>query len=65
MFPSRMTYDVATSRHREHLDHSARIREIRQARRDGALDVDRTAQRRRTAARLTHVLAVARAAFHF
>ena len=62
--PSRMTYDIATSRHQQHLDHAARIREIQQARRDGSPQLHRPTQRRQTAARLTGVLAVAKAAFH-
>ena len=62
--PSRMTYDVAASRHQQHLDHAARIREIQHARRDGSPQAHRPTQRRLTAARLTGVLAVAKAAFH-
>ena len=62
--PSRMTYDVARDRHAEHLRHAARIRELQHVRRDGSPPVHRPTQRRLTAARLTGVMAVARAAFH-
>jgi hypothetical protein len=63
--PSRISYDVAASRHQERLSHAAAIREIQQARRDQTLRVDRPAQRRMTVARLAHAMAVARAALHF
>jgi hypothetical protein len=62
MFPTHMAHDVATHRHQEHLEHAARINEIKMARRTGALDVDRGAARRSTAARLAHMLAAAKAA---
>lgn len=62
---TRMSYDVAQHRHQEHLSHAARIREIKQARRDGAMEVDRTAKRRLTAARLAGALATVKAALHF
>ncbi len=64
MIPSHTSYAVAKHRHQERLDHAATIREIQQARRDGTLRVDRPMQRRLTAARLAHVLAVARTALH-
>ena len=52
MFSStRMTYDVAKSRHREHLDHAARINELQLARKD-APPVNRPAHRLVTVARL-------------
>lgn len=51
MFPS-STRAVAVIRQQEALDTAARVREIREARRDGLLDVDPGAQRRLTAARL-------------
>ena len=52
MFSStRMTYDVAKARHRQHLDHAARINEIQLARRE-APPVNRPAHRLVTAARL-------------
>jgi hypothetical protein len=64
MFPSRMTHDVATSRHQDHLRHAARINELRQARHDGSPQVDRPMQRRLTAFRLTSALTVLKAALH-
>jgi hypothetical protein len=52
MFSStRMTYDVAKARHRQHLDHAARINEIQLARKE-APRVDRSAHRLVTVARL-------------
>jgi hypothetical protein len=62
MIPS-TTYTIATQRHQQHLDTAARSREIRDARRAGMLTVDRTVQRRLTAARLATMSAV-RAALH-
>lgn len=64
MFPSRMTYDVATSRHQDHLRHAARINELRRAREDGSPQVDRPMQRRLTALRLNSALTVLKAALH-
>lgn len=62
MFPTHMTRDVSTHRHQQHIDHAARINAVQAARRAGALDVDRGAARRRTVARLTEMLASAKAA---
>ena len=62
--PSRMTYDIAASRHQQHLDHAARIREVQQARSDGSPQVHRPTQRRLTSMRISAVLSVAKAAFH-
>lgn len=62
--PSRMTYDVATSRHQDHLRHAARINELKQARHDGSPQVDRPMQRRLTALRLNSALTVLKAALH-
>jgi hypothetical protein len=62
--PSRMSYDIARSRHQEHLSHASRIREIQQARRDGTLTPDRTTHRRQTAARLLAVATALRASLH-
>ena len=62
--PSRMTYDIATSRHHERLEHAARIRDIQQARRDGSPQLHLPARRRLTSARLSAVLAVAKATLH-
>jgi hypothetical protein len=65
MIPSHTSYAVATHRHHERLDTAARIREIRNARREGSLNVDRTAHRRRTVARLAAgALATLKAAIH-
>lgn len=57
------TYAIANQRHQDHLDTAARSREIREARRAGTLTVDRTVQRRLTAARLATMSAL-RAALH-
>jgi len=57
------TYAISTHRHQDYLDTAARSREIREARRAGTLMVDRTVQRRLTAARLATLSAV-RAALH-
>lgn len=62
MFPTHMTHDVSDHRHRQHLDHAARINAVQAARRSGALDVDRGAARRLTVARLGEMLATAKAA---
>jgi len=62
MFPTHMTRDVSNHRHQEHIDHAARINEIRAARQDGRLDVDYGAARRSTVARLSHAFSAARAA---
>jgi hypothetical protein len=52
MFSStRMTYDVSKARHQEHLDHAARIHEIRRDRQD-APPVNRSGHRLVTVARL-------------
>lgn len=62
--PSRVTYGIAQHRHQEHLDHSARIREIQQARQSGVATATRTTQRRLTAARLSSAFATVKAALH-
>lgn len=62
MIPSHTTYAVAKHRHHERLDTAARIHEIKQARRQGSMDVDRTARRHLTTARLA--LATLKAALH-
>jgi len=62
MFPTHMARDVSNHRHQQHLDHAARINEIRAARQEGKLDVDFGSARRRTVARLTHAFSVAKAA---
>ncbi len=64
MFPSRMTYDVANSRHQDHLRHAARINQLRRVRHDGSPQVDRPMQRRLTALRLTSAMTVLKAALH-
>jgi hypothetical protein len=65
MIPSHTSYAVARHRHQERLDTSARIREIRDARRAGSLDIDRGAHRRRTVTRLAAgALATLKAAIH-
>ena len=52
MFSStRMTYDVSKARHREHLDHAARIHELQLDRQD-APPVNRSGHRLVTVARL-------------
>ncbi|HSK93653.1 MAG TPA: hypothetical protein VLA76_06310 [Candidatus Angelobacter sp.] len=63
--PSRISFDVATTRHQERLHHAATIREIQQSRRDQTLRIDRQGQRRMTVRRLTHAMALAKAALHF
>ena len=64
MIPSHMTYAVTTHRHRERLDTATRIREIRDAKRDGILTVDRPAQRRLTTARLAAMLTAVKSSLH-
>jgi hypothetical protein len=65
MIPTHTSYAVASHRHQERLDTAARIRELKQARRDGAMDVDRAAHRRRTVTRLAAgALATLKAALH-
>jgi hypothetical protein len=63
MIPSHVSY-VASHRHQERIDTASRIREIRQARRDGTLTIERTAQRRLTAARLAAVMTAVKSALH-
>jgi hypothetical protein len=62
--PSRMTYDVAASRHQDHLRHAARITELRQARQAALPQLNRPMQRRLTSLRLTSALTVLKAALH-
>ncbi|HVM25680.1 MAG TPA: hypothetical protein VM253_09820 [Candidatus Limnocylindrales bacterium] len=62
--PSRVTYEVARSRHDEHVRHAARIRDVQSARREGVLTPNRTAQRRITASRLAAALTALKAALH-
>ena len=62
--PSRVSYDIAHHRHDEHLRHAAKIREIKQARRDGMLTADKASHRRFTALRLAGVLTALKATLH-
>jgi hypothetical protein len=64
MIPSHVSY-VASHRHQERIDTASRIRDIRQARRDGTLTVERPVQRRLTAARLAAVMTALKSAIHF
>lgn len=64
MIPSHMTYAVTKHRHQERLDTASRIREIRDAKRDGVLTVDRTAQRRLTTTRLAAMLTAVKSSLH-
>lgn len=62
--PSRMSYDVAASRHQDHLRHAARINELRIARQDGSPQIDRPMHRRLTALRLSSALTMLKASLH-